>query len=83
MIPFQMSIFYLLATFGFDTAESEPCNVWPIARRAAVVRLQALRRGAFQRGHGERPGRGGAGPAQPRPRMQQGRHGALFFPTPG
>ena len=27
---FHMSIYYLLANFGFDTAENEPCKVCPL-----------------------------------------------------
>ena len=27
----HMSIYYLLAKFGFDTAENEPCKVYPLS----------------------------------------------------
>ena len=30
----ELSNAYLLTTFGFDTAENEPCKVWPIAALA-------------------------------------------------
>ena len=29
---------YLLAKFGFDTAENEPCKVWPIERCSSHIR---------------------------------------------
>ena len=30
---FQMSIYYVLANIGFDTAENEPCKICPIEPR--------------------------------------------------
>ena len=59
-VPFSQFLFerdsysnaYLLAKFGFDTAENEPCQVCPTGRGAAPRRRGVGRRGA---------GRGGAG----------------------
>ena len=42
----ELSNAYLLAKFGFDTAENEPSEVWPIPRRVQ----RCLHRRARQRG---------------------------------
>ena len=40
--PDSYSNEYLLATFGFDTAENEPCKVCPIPRGAAALRSRKV-----------------------------------------
>ena len=36
---FPTSIYYLLAKFGFDTAENEPCKVCPLSAYRSLVRI--------------------------------------------
>ena len=38
-----MSIYYLLAKFGFDTAENEPCKVFPLSVYGSGLSLLLLR----------------------------------------
>ena len=39
----ELSNAYLLAKFGFDTAENEPCKVCPIPQRVQQVSASSLR----------------------------------------
>ena len=63
---FPTSIYYLLAKFGFDTAENEPCEVCPIPRGAACSgqgRRGVLARPPWRAGC--RGGRRRCGPSPP------------------
>ena len=49
----ELSNAYLLAKFGFDTTENEPCKVCPIPQRVRLTRAWFPQRGLAEGGNQE------------------------------